>query len=146
LKFFNRTYKELTARQDTETVRRIRLEAAIATEEALVEQEKLGFVEKERALQTLQQQYNQLVQELRTRENEKNPASQRLHYLKEREQSTRDFLDKSLHQLKGLEESIGFTGQQVADEQPSLDDSRDRLEDIKAGVEDKRAVFDDKRA
>ncbi|HTJ13145.1 MAG TPA: chromosome segregation protein SMC [Dinghuibacter sp.] len=146
LEGFNLTYKELNERQEAEIDRRIQLEAAIATEEAQVEQEKLGFIEKERALQALQQQYNQLQQELRTRENEKNLASQRLHYLKEREQSTKDFLDKSLHQLKGLEESIAFTGQQVTDEQTNLEDSRDRLEDIKAGVEDKRYVFDDKRA
>ena len=146
LEGFNLTYKELHDRQEAETDRRFQLEAAIATDEAQVEQEKVGFVEKERALQALQQQYNQLVQELRTKENEKNLASQRLHYLKEREQSTRDFLDKSMSQLKGLEESIEFSGRQVADEQTLLEDGRDRLENLKDGVEDKRAIFDDKRA
>ncbi len=146
LEGFNLSYKELQDRQDAETDRRFQLEAAIATEEAHVEQEKVGFVEKERALQSLQQQYNLLVQELRTKENEKNLASQRLHYLKEREQSTRDFLDKSMNQQKGLEESIDFSGRQLADEQAVLDDSRERLDDLKTGVEDKRARFDDKRA
>lgn len=146
LEGFNLSYKELQDRQEAETDRRFQLEAAIATEEAHVEQEKVAFVEKERTLQALQQQYNQLVQELRTKENEKNLASQRLHYLKEREQSTRDFLDKSMSQLKGLEESIDFSGRQVADEQAQLEDSRDRLDDLKTGVEDKRAHFDDKRA
>ncbi|TDW97017.1 chromosome segregation protein SMC [Dinghuibacter silviterrae] len=145
LEGFNLTYKDLHDQQETETDRRIQLEAAIALEEATVEQEKVGFVEKERALQSLQHQYNDLVQELRTKENEKNLASQRLHYLKERELNTRDFLDKSLSQLKGLEESIGFSGQQVTEEQERLEESRDRLDDLKAGVEDKRYIFDDKR-
>jgi chromosome segregation protein len=146
LEGFNVTYKELTEQQETETDKRIRLEAEIAMEEALVEQEKVGFIEKERALQSMQQQFNELVQQLRTKENDKNLASQRLHYLKERQQNTRDFLDRSMGQLQGLEESIRFTSTQAADEQVRLEEERDKLEDLKYAVEDKRTVFDDKRA
>ena len=146
LEGFNITYKELTEQQDAETDKRVRLEAEIALEEAVVEQEKVGFIEKERALQSMQHEFNELVQLLRTKENDKNLASQRLHYLKERQQSARDFLDRSMSQLQGLEESIQFTSAQVAEEQVRLEEDRDKLEDQKSAVEDKRGIFDDKRA
>jgi len=146
LEGFNITYKELTEQQESETDKRFRLEAEIALEEAVVEQEKVGFIEKERALQSMQHEFNELVQLLRTKENDKNLASQRLHYLKERQQNTRDFLDRSMSQLQGLEESIRFTSAQVAEEQVGLEEDRDKLEDLKEAVEDKRGVFDDKRS
>src|ERR1700749_1083597 len=54
LEGFNLTYKELNEQAETETDRKIRLEAVIATEEAGLEQERVGFIEKERALQSMQ--------------------------------------------------------------------------------------------
>ena len=50
---FNITYKNLTEQQETETNKKFQLEAEIAIEEAAVEAEKVGFIEKERALQIL---------------------------------------------------------------------------------------------
>ena len=55
--------------------------------------------------------------QLRTKENEKNLAAQRLNFLKEKEASLEEFLQKSEGQLKGLEESILFTQQQVTEEE-----------------------------
>lgn len=146
LEGFNVTFKELTEQQDAESDKRTRLDAEIAMEEAVVEQEKVGFIEKERALQSLQTQFNDVVQQLRTKENDKNLATQRLHYLKERRQSSRDFLDRSMGQLQGLEESIAFTTGQVAEEQVRVEDEREKVADLKDAVEDKRFIFDDKRA
>ena len=57
LEGFNITYKELNEQQETETDKRIALEAEIATEEAALEQEKVGFIEKEKELQTMQQRF-----------------------------------------------------------------------------------------
>ena len=48
LEGFNISYKELNEQQETETNRRIELEAQIATQEAGMEQEKLTFIEKEK--------------------------------------------------------------------------------------------------
>ena len=61
LEGFNITYKDLTEQHERETDKRIRLEAEIALEEAHVEQEKVGFVEKEKALQLLQHQIRFIV-------------------------------------------------------------------------------------
>ncbi|HAK10646.1 MAG TPA: chromosome segregation protein SMC, partial [Chitinophagaceae bacterium] len=145
LEGFNITYKELNEQQELEVNKRVQLEAEIATEEAALEQEKVGFIEKERALQSMQHEFNDLVQELRTKENEKNLANQKLHYLKEKETNLKDFLYKAEGQLKGIEDSIVFSQQQITDEESKLQELQSQLDTVKMEVEDKRRVFDEKR-
>ena len=72
LEGFNLTYKELNEQQETETDKRIKLEAEIANDEAALEQEKLAFIEKEKALQSMQHAFNEMLQTVRSKENEKN--------------------------------------------------------------------------
>ncbi|HEX3935734.1 MAG TPA: chromosome segregation protein SMC, partial [Puia sp.] len=145
LEGFNLTYRELNEQADTETDRKIRLEAVIATEEAGLEQERVGFIEKERALQSMQHTFNGLLQTLRTRENEKNLASQRLNFLKEKEGNLQEFLLKSEGQLKGLDESIVFTRAQAVEEENKLTGLQEQLESLKDSVDDSRKVFDERR-
>jgi chromosome segregation protein len=145
LEGFNLTYRDLNEKADTETDKKIRLEAMIAQEEADVEQQKVGFIEKERALQSMQHEFNDLLQSLRTKENEKNLASQRLNFLKEKESSLQEFLQKGEGQLKGLEESIVFTRQQVSEEENKLSGLQEQLESLKDSVDETRKVFDEKR-
>lgn len=145
LEGFNLTYRELQEQSASETDKKIQLEAVISKEEADVEQRKLGFIEKERALQSMQHEFNELVQTVRTRENEKNLASQRLNFLKEKESGIQDFLDKSEGQLTGLEESISFTENQVREEEEKLSGLQEQFENLKETVEVSRNVFDGKR-
>lgn len=145
LEGFNITYKELNEQQETETNKRIQLDAVIATEEAAIEQEKVGFIEKERALQSMQQAFNENLQNLRSKENEKNLATQKLHYLKEKETSLQDFLEKAAGQLKTIGDSIEYTQLQVGEEEIKLLELQDRVETSKLDIEDKRKTFDEKR-
>jgi chromosome segregation protein len=145
LEGFNLTYRELTEQNETETDKRIRLEAEIATEEAAIEQEKVGFIEKERELQALQHDFNELQGQVRSKENEKDLAKQRIHYLKEREASLQDFLQKAEGQLKGIEESIVFTQQQVGEEEMKLQEMQGSFESIRNSVDEQRRIFDEKR-
>lgn len=145
LEGFNLTYKELNEQQEIETDKRVRLEAEIATEEAALEQEKVGFIEKERALQSMQHSFNELVQTVRTKENEKNLSAQRLEYLKEREGSMKEFLQKAEGQLKGIDESIAFTSLQVEEEEKSLTGLSERLLQLREEADTKRNVVDEKR-
>ena len=145
LEGFNLTYRELTEQSENETDKRIKLEAVIAREEAGIETEKVGFIEKEKALQALQHSFNELIQTLRGKENEKNLAAQRLNFLKEKESSLQEFLSKSEGQLNGLEESIGFTNNQIAEETEKLRDLETELVNLKESVEARRRVFDEKR-
>ena len=146
LEGFNITYRDLNHQQQIEVDKRIEIETAIAKEEAAVEHEKLGFIEKEKALQAMQHEFNDLLGNVRNKESEKSLAAQRLQYLKERETSLNDFLQKAGGQLKGLDESIQFTSQQIKDDEIKLVELEEKLGDLKEAVEDKRKVFDEKRS
>ncbi len=146
LEGFNLTWKDLNEQQETETNRKAELDAKIATGEAALEQERVGFIEKEKELQNLQHVFNDMVQNLRTKENEKNLAQQRLVYLKEKETSLNDFLQKAGGQLKGIEESIQFTQLQIEEEDHKLNELNTQLDGFRTSVEDKRKVFDEKRS
>lgn len=145
LEGFNLTYKELNEQHETETDKKIKLEAEIGTEEAALEQQKVEFIEKERQLQSMQHAYNEMVQNVRTRENEKNLSAQRLEHLKEKETSLREFLQKAEGNLKGIEESIGFTQTQVQEEQQSLEILNEQLTQLNNDVNARREVLEQKR-
>ena len=146
LEGFNITYKELNEQQDLEVNKRVQLEAEIAVEEAALEQEKVGFIEKERALQSMQQSFNDLLQNLRGKENDKNLATQKLHYLKEKETNLKEFLDKATGQVKTISDSIEYTQIQVGDEEAKLAELQDAVENAKLDIENKRRNFDERRS
>jgi chromosome segregation protein len=146
LEGFNITYRDLNQQAETETDRKVELEAQIATEEAQVEEEKLGFIEKERALQSQQHEFNELLQNLRSKENDKNLASQRLNFLREKEVNLQEFLSRSEIQLKGLDESILFTQGQIEEEKLKLESLQGQLADHKNAVDENKKIFDEKRA
>ena len=145
LEGFNISYKELNEQQELETNKKVQLEAEIANEDAAIEKEKVDFIEKERALQSMQHEFNDLLQNLRSKENDKNLATQKLHYLTEKETSLKDFLQKAEGQLKGIDDSIQFSQLQVAEEENKLQEIQAQLDAAKFAVEDKRQIFDDKR-
>jgi len=146
LEGFNITYKELNEQQDLEVNKRVQLEAEIALEEAALEQEKVGFIEKERALQSMQGAFNDLLQNLRGKENDKNLATQKLHYLKEKETNLKEFLDKATGQVKTIGDSIEYTQIQVGDEEAKLAELQDAVENAKLDIENKRRNFDERRS
>jgi chromosome segregation protein len=146
LEGFNLTYKELNEQQEIETNKKVQLDAEVATMEAALEQEKVGFVDKERALQALQQEFNNLLQQLRTKENDKNLATQKLHYLKEKELGFKDFLSKAEGQLKTTADSIEYTQLQLEEEESKLAALQEKVQNAKETLEEKRSFFDEKRA
>ena len=146
LEGFNITYKKLNEQQQQEMDRRLELETAIAKEDAELEKEKLGFIEKERGLQQMQHAYNVMLDAVRSKQNEKSLTAQRLQHLQERKGSLDSFLSKASVQLKGLDDGLAFTGQQIGDETEKIADLEEKLENFKEQVEDKRRVFDDKRS
>ncbi len=146
LEGFNISYRELNEQQRSGADKRIELEAQIATEEAAIEKEKAGFIEKEKVLHEQQQAFNELTNTVRGKENEKNLSAQRLQYLNERESSLKEFLLKAEGQLKGIGESIEFTKLQITDEDQKLEELKQQLELLKENAGEKRKVFDEKRA
>lgn len=146
LEGFNITYKDLNQQQQAEVDRRLELEAAIATEEAELQKEKLAFIAEEKALHDMQQAFNVLLGTLRETESNKSLAQQRLQYLRERETNLNEFLQKAGGQLEGLEDSIRFTAQQIEEESNKVADLEGRLEQLQQEVDDKRRTFDEQRA
>ena len=82
-------------------------------------------------MQQQQHAFNELNNTVSEKESEKNLSAQRLQYLKERETSLKDFLQKAEGQLKGIEESIDFTKQQINDEENKLAEQKQQLELLK---------------
>ena len=146
LEGFNITYKDLNEQQQQEVDRRIELETSIVTEDAALQQEKLAFIEKEKALQQMQHAYNEMLDKVRSKENEKNLSSQKLQHIKETKANLDEFLKKASGQLKGLEESILFTGNQIQEEEQKVSEFDQKLKDLKENVEVKRGLFDEKRS
>ncbi len=145
LEGFNLTYQELNQQQETETDKRIKIEAEVAHDEAALEQEKLAFIQKEKELQALQHAFNDMLQTVRSKENEKNLSAQRLEHLKEKEASLKEFLQKAGGQQKGIEESIAFTRVQAEDEVKALEQLNQQLEGLRHDVDARRNVLDEKR-
>jgi chromosome segregation protein len=86
-----------------------------------------------------------MLQTVRGKENDKNLAAQRLEHLHEKEGSLHEFLLKAEGQLKGIEESIGFTSLQVTDEEKSLEMLSEQLARFNNEVSAKREILDEKR-
>jgi chromosome segregation protein len=145
LEGFNVQYKELTEQLHNDSDRKIEIEANIAQAEAELEKQKLQFVEEEKNLQQLQQAFNELINQIRTKENEKNLADQRLKYLQEKEKSLNDFLSKAGGQSAGLEESIAFSQLQIVEEENKLKVLQQSLEGLKKQLDESRKYFDEKR-
>ena len=146
LEGFNITYKNLNEQQETETNKKVQIEAELATAEAALEHEKVDFIDKERALQSLQQEFNSLVQTLRTKENEKNLATQKLQYLREKESNLKTFLERAEGQVKTIGDSIEFTQLQVGEEKSKLSELQDKVLACQIEVEEKRRLYDEKRS
>jgi len=145
LEGFNLSYKDLHEQQEKETNRKVEIEAAIGTQEAALEGEKLAFIEKEKALQRMQQSFNELQQTVRAKENDKNLASQRIEHLSEKQAALQSFLSKAEGQLKGIEESISFTNGQIAEEEKALQGLAQALAQRQEGMEQARLLMEQKR-
>ncbi len=146
LENFNVQYKDLQTQQESGLNNKIYLEAEIATQEANIEEEKVSFIEKEKLLQSKQQQFNELQQNLRNKENEKNLAAQKLHYLKEKENNLRSFLQNAEAQVKAISNSIAYSQNQINEEEILLSELHNKVEVSRKNIDERRTMFDEKRA
>ncbi|MFN5334476.1 MAG: chromosome segregation protein SMC, partial [Bacteroidota bacterium] len=145
LEGFQLSWKTLNEQLEAETNRKIEIEAGLATGEAAMEQEKADFIEKERELQQKQQDFNELLQQVRIKENEKSLAQQSLRFLQDKEKNLNDAIQRDTIQLKGIDESILFSQKQLAEEEKVLHEISGQLEGVRQNVDATRIVFDEKR-
>ncbi|MDR0792549.1 MAG: chromosome segregation protein SMC [Chitinophagaceae bacterium] len=142
---FNLTYKELNEKQETEAGKRIQLETEIEAIEKNLDAEKEQYNNQESILQAMQQSFNALQQNIRTKENDRNLAVQKLQYLHEKEISLKDFLQKAEGRSKAIGDSITFTRLQVNDEETKLSELQEKVTLAKENIEKKRAALDAQR-
>lgn len=142
---FNDTYKDLSEKIQSETDKREQLEKDIEAEEAKLEGDKNSYLEQENALQVMQHAFQELLQNLRTEENEKNLAIQKFHYLKEKETGYKTFLDNATAKVEEFTKSIEASQTQLNDEQEKLLQLSDTIADAKEQAEKRKAVFEEKR-
>jgi chromosome segregation protein len=145
LQGFNISYKELNLQHDEETDKRLKAETEIKNEEARLEQERLSLIEKEKELQQMQHAFNEMLQTVRLKENEKNLSAQRISHLQEKENSLRDFLNKAGGQQKGVEEGIQLTIARLQEEEQRLMQLQEELGQLRNAADEKRNVLDEKR-
>lgn len=145
LEGFNETYHDLTEKQTTESDRKTQMEASIATAEAALEKDKADLLLREEALQKLQAAFNELNNKLRETKGNENLGIQRLSHLREKEQNLNDFLAKAEGQLKGISESITFTGGQIDEEEKKLAEQQTSTEALKEQLAEKRSAYDSAR-
>src|SRR6266536_6713523 len=86
-----------------------------------------------------------LVQDVRSKENEKNLATQKLHYLKEKETGLKNFLSKADGKVNDVTESIQFSELQIREEETKLQEMQQSLDAVKKEAEEKRNFFEEKR-
>jgi chromosome segregation protein len=86
-----------------------------------------------------------MLQRLRTKENDKSLAAQRLDYLNDKEKGLQEFLERAEGQLKTIGDSIEYTKLQVIDEEQLYNDFKNRVEQSHIELTNKRAQFDDQR-
>lgn len=141
LEGFNITYRDLNEQQQQEVDKRIALESSIAIEDADLEKQKLAFIVKEKALQQMQHAFNEMLDKVRGKENEKNLNIQRLQYLNERRANLDEFLKKAAGQLSGIEESINFTGSHITEEQVKIDALENSLKELKEKLKRKENIM-----
>ncbi|MGH2643546.1 MAG: chromosome segregation protein SMC, partial [Chitinophagaceae bacterium] len=145
LEGFHKTFNELNEQLQTEQDKKLQLEAELATDDAAIEKEKLQFTAKEKALQELQHTFNDLVNQVRSHENDKKLAEQQLTYLQNQKKSSEEFLSDADKRLQGLYEAIAAGEKQSKEEEETLASMNETLEKLKAGLEGKKQFYVDKK-
>lgn len=142
---FNDTYKELNDKIQTESERKIQLEQDILAEELKLEDDKNHYLEQEVKLQQLQHAFQELQQQLRTEENEKNLSIQRFEHLREKETSYKSFLEKAATRVEEFQNGISFSERSLTDEQERLQSLQDKIAEARELIEQRKTVFEEKR-
>ena len=120
LEGFHLNYQELEQQLETETNRKVELDAAIATQEASLEHDKNQLIHLEKDLQAAQKTVNDLQNQIRTQESEQQLTRQRLNHLQEKAQQQTRFLSQADTQRQQLQESLAELASRLDTERVQL--------------------------
>lgn len=145
LEGFHQHFKELSEQQEAESDRKLQLDTEIATDEAALEKDKLAFTAQEKALQDMQRAFNELVNQIRTRENDRKLAEQQRSYLREQETKLQGFLSGADARVLELGESITFSMQQVEEEGETLTTMQEEAGALQELMDSREAAYREKK-
>ncbi|MEI7670400.1 MAG: AAA family ATPase, partial [Pseudomonadota bacterium] len=117
LKDFKVVFENLNIKQTEEQDKKIVFETELIQQEAILQSEKTDFLEKEKNLLHSQRQLNELVTNLKQKENDKNLVSENIKHLHEKISSWNHQNDQAEITIKNLEASIIQFNQQKNSEQ-----------------------------
>lgn len=129
------TYQDYTEQQQllTDKINQVRTEWTHL--DALLEKDKLDFVQQEQSLRQMQQKVNQLERIAAETQNKKNLNEQQLIYNRQRIKEINTFIEDANKQIKYLEESIVFT-------QKSIQEETQTSEKFSITIEEKRGALE----
>ena len=146
LEDFNSSYQNLTTRQQHEVDAILALEAVISTEGADLEKQKLELSKREEELHHLQKAFNELVNQLRGLENNKNLSSQKIQHLHELIKNIRHSVQESSTQTEQLVKATQEADTKLGTEEDTLTKFKTKLDELRADLDARRSVYDVQKA
>ncbi len=138
---FKKDFEALQNNEEGELSARLEIDTAISTHEALLENQKLDSLEKEKYLAASQKQLNELNAVITQHENEKRVKNERLTYLKDKEQSLENKLKADKETLALTTETIKNLTADNKQEQELLDLLEGQLKELKVELDKKKETF-----
>jgi chromosome segregation protein len=145
LEGFHLTFSQLSESLEAEQDKKIQLESAIATDEAAIAEEKLRFTTQEKELQQLQHAFNERVNQIRSKENDKKLAEQQLTYLKNQKAASESFLSGADSRMQQLAEAIASGKSLAQQEADTLKSLQEGIEALTGELEEKRQRYLEKK-
>jgi chromosome segregation protein len=146
LEDFNTSYQTLTTQQQHEVDAILALDAVIATEGAALEQQKLELTKREDELHQLQKTFNELVNQLRLLENDKNLSTQKIEHLNQLTNNIQREIVEANEQTKQLKKATEDAIKKIATEEDTLVKLKERIEELRSHLDEKRNVYDNQKS
>ncbi|MFN8286195.1 MAG: chromosome segregation protein SMC [Chitinophagales bacterium] len=127
LQTYKETYKSLETQKLQEEDKKLELETSMAQAEALLEKEKLGNVDKERALFEVQKKLNTLVAGVGEKENERNLLTQQIKYALDKKDTAEKQIIEANDQVEKLKISIDKLSMDKESEEAILENRKQEL-------------------
>jgi chromosome segregation protein len=146
LEDFNVSYQSLNTQQQQEVDKIFELDAIVNKEGAELEEQKLELVKREEELHSIQKAFNELVDKMRSIENNKNLSSQQIKHLQQLLNTIQNNIVETQKQTATLQKNTQEAEQKITSENDTLDTFKTKLEELRNSLDNKRTVYDSQKA
>lgn len=136
-------YQQITEQQSSEEDRRVEMEAQIDTLQAELEAKKVGMLDQEKSLSTLQTAFNERLENIRKQENDRNLILERLRFLDERSENLKREISDATQAIERFQlETVQLDKQRQA-ELKVIENLSEQLEKLNKDLEKVRNIHDE---